>query len=388
MSVLTQRRILALAGAGVAIALAAAGCAGGVSSEVMPTNSSDGATTADTSGVERANAEVEQFTQVIAPTLPTEPLSSPADLAGKRIVYLPAVAALPIFQASWAALQDAADAAGMTAEICDTSVDPAKAAACLDQAINTGAAAIYIHAWSPALAQQAYDAAVATGIPIILGMASRPAGSPANVVTNGPDTAQASVLAANVIIGTSNGTANIIGVKGIDSPETISWYDAAAAELASNCPGCTLTTVEIKVPQSDQLPSKISAALLANPEADYLFPNLSPIVSATLQGAADAGRSGMAAVSAAATVNDLEAIKNGLLVASVGWDPVWASWSAVDLTGRMLLGDAVDPANYLSPLRVFNAENVAQLDVTQTAYESSAFWGGNAYQSEYKALWQ
>lgn len=97
----------------------------------------------------------------------------------------------------------------------------------------------------------------------------------------------------------------------------------------------------------------------------------------------------MAAVSSAATINDLEAIRNGLLVASVGWDPVWASWSAIDLTARLLIGDPVAPAAYVSPLRVFTADNVAELDVTQVGYESSAFWGGDAYhQAEYKALWQ
>lgn len=374
-----------LASIGLALALVASGCATGTGPG--PTESGSDVA-ADDVGVERAREQLATFTQVIEPPLPSDPLSEPASLSGQKIVYLPAVAALPIFQASWAGLQDAAAALGMTAEICDTTVDPAKAAACLDQAVNTGAAAIYIHAWSPALAQQAYDAAVATGIPIILGMVSRPADAPANVVTNGPDTAAASVLAANAIIADSDGTANIVGVKGIDSPETISWYDAAADEIGANCPGCELTTVEIKVPQSDQLPPKVSAALLANPDADYLFPNLSPIVSATLQGAADAGRTDMAAVSSAATVNDLEAINNGLLVAAVGWDPVWASWAAIDLTGRMLLGDAVDPVDYISPLRVFTPENVATLDVSQASYERSEFWGGNAYQAEYEALWR
>jgi hypothetical protein len=55
---------------------------------------------------------------------------------------------------------------------------------------------------------------------------------------------------------------------------------------------------------------------------------------------------------------------------------------------RLVLGDAVDPAQYEVPVRLFTEANVGDLQLTQAGWDSSDWFGGPGYQETLAALWQ
>jgi len=371
----------ALAVVGLSVSLAVSACG----SDTVPADNGG----ADSAGVERAKQQLAKYSQVIAPYIPAEKLSNPAALKGKKIMYIPAVASIPFFATSWKAVQAAFSAAGVDAEICDGKADPSVTSACLDQARNNGDAGIIMDALSPAIAQQSFDAVVKAGIPVVLGNIPAPDGSPATVVTVGPDTTLAVELAADSIIAASNGKATVVAVKDTDSPVTQSWYDNGIKEFGTNCPGCKVKTVETKTADLQSLPSKVSAAILAQPGTNYLLPELSPVAPATIQGAKDAGQTAMPAASTATTFSDLQQVANGQnLSTTVGWDVVLTSWYEADALNRLVLGQHVDTTKYVSAVRVFTKDNVTSLDITQNGWDTSNWFGGDAYQDAFRKLWK
>lgn len=353
-----------------------------------PADSSGGTT--DAGAIAAAQEQVEKYSGIVDGFMPTDPLSDPSALSGKSVVYIPAVAQLPFFATSYEAVKAAFAEVGMKADICDGAANPATTSACLDQALNSGAAGVIMDAISPEIAQESFDKVVASGMPVVLGNIPTPAGSPDNVATVGPDTTLAVSLAADAVIVDSEGAANVVTVRFIDSPVTEEWHDnGALPAFADSCPGCKVTTVDIKTPDMASLPAKIAAKLLADPSVDYLLPSLAPAVVSTTQGATDAGREGMPLASTATTVSDLQQIAaEGGLFASVGWDVVRTSWYEADVVMRKILGQDVDATQYVSPVRVFTADNIGDLDVSQAGWDSSNWFGGAGYQDEFRALWK
>lgn len=386
---LKPRATLAIA---VAAVLALAGCSQAAGTAPASSSASSSASSAGgDANVTAAQQQLDAHTAV--PTdgfLPTAKISGLAALKGKTVVYIPAVAQIPIFQTSFKAYSSALAAAGITAKLCDGQSNPSAVAACLQQAINTDAGGVILDSLPPIIAQQAYDAVLKAKIPVLLVTTSRPADSPASVQLGGPDIVAATALAADVIIADSKGKANVLAIRVIDSPSTIQWMnDGALKEFKDRCPGCTVKVIETKSADLQNLPSKVSAALLAAPNVNYLFPQFSAEVDGALKGAADASRTDLTGLNTVTTTGDLQRVKSGQgLKYSVGWDPVRESWVNTDLLLHLMTGQAVDASKYTVPVRVFTKANVAGLSLTQAGWDSSAWYGGTAYQTSLKALWQ
>lgn len=372
----------AAAAAGVALVLLLGGCTAPADT---PTDGGD----ADTSGLAHAQEQLDTYSEVVEGFLPSEPLTDGASLEGKTIFYIPAVAQIPFFATAYTALVDAFSNTGVNVQICDAQANPATMAACLDQALNTGAAGVIIDAVPPQIAQESYDAVVNAGIPVVLGNIPVPEGSPDTVKRVGPDTAAATALAADALIVASEGAAQVLAVRVIDSPTTQGWFDeGAGAEFAEFCPDCTVTIVDTKTADLQNAPAKVSAGLLADPSIEYLLPQLSPEILPTIAGATDAGRPELEAASTATTLGDLQLVSEGPnLIASVGWDIVRTSWVAADLLSRLMVGQAVTE-DYTVPLRVFTTENVADLDLSDEGWATSAWFGGTDYQDTLIGLWK
>lgn len=377
------RKALPIAVAGIALAALLVGC----SPSTPSGGSSSGA--ADSSGVDHAKAQLATYSKLGDGFVPSEPLTNASSLSGKTIVYIPAVAAIPFFATSYTALKAAFKVVGADVQICDAQASPAPTAACLQQAINIKAAGVIMDALPPVIAQEAYDAVVKAGIPVVLGNIPVPQGSPATVQTVGPDMNLTTALAADAIIAASKGTANVLAVRVIDSPVTSGWMDnGATPEFTKYCPGCKVTIIDTKTTDLQNLPSKVSAGLLANADASYLFPQLSPEITPTVQGATDAGKGTLTAASTATTLGDLQQLKAGPnLTTSVGWDVVRTGWIEADLLMRLIVGQKVDASKYVIPSRVFTKANTGDFELTQDAWDSSAWFGGTDYQKTLTGLW-
>jgi ribose transport system substrate-binding protein len=372
--------------------LVLAGCASSASSGNGGGNAASSASSGSAStnaGLAHAQQQIAKYSGVVDSYMPTDKLGDPAKLVGKKVMYIPAVATVPFFQVSWSGIQSAFAAVGIKASICDAQANPATMAACLNQAVNEGYSGIIIDSITPDTAQQAYDKAVSAGIPIVLGTLPLPAGSPSTVVSVGPEPNLPVQLEADAIIAKSGGNANIVGVEITDSTSTTSRYQGGAQELSTYCTACKLTTVQIKSPQMQQLPSQVSAAILADPGVSYLMPEFSNIADTSAQGATDASKGSLPLSTAATALSDLQELAAGKsLFSTVGWDVVRTSWNEADVLDRMMLHQQVDATLYLSPVRVFNSSNVKSLDISQAGWGDSNWYGGNGYQAAYRALWK
>lgn len=383
MHVSRARRSTAIAALGLAVTVLLSACGAGDGDD-----SSGG--TADAAGLDRAKAQLATYRDVVDGYVPSERLSDPTALKGKKVMYIPAVAAIPFFVTSWNVLQEALAAAGVESVICDAHADPAKTSACLDQARNDGVDGIILDALSPSIAQQSYDAVVGAGIPVVLGNLPRPDGSPDTVQALDAGTTLAVRLAADSIIVAAEGTGSVVGVRNTDSPVTQSWYDEGIAEFDTNASAMKVVTVDSKTAEQANLPAKVSAAILANPDARYSLGSVpQSFAEAAAQGAQDAGRPEVLSTTAAATLGDLQRLKSGTgYVSAVGWDIARISYYEADVMFRLILGDPVDTSAYVTPVRVFDRDNVDELDITEDGWVSSDWFGGDAYQAEFTSLWQ
>ncbi|MES2171138.1 MAG: substrate-binding domain-containing protein [Actinomycetota bacterium] len=378
----TQARFGAVIAATAAAALLLAGCASATPSASSSSGSGDSALVAS------AQKNVDAHTSNTTGFVPTDPITNIASLKGKTVIYIPAVAAIPIFATSFKAYADAFSKVGVTAKLCDGASNPSSVAACFQQAIDTKAGGVILDSLPPVIAQQAYDAVLAAKIPVALVTTARPDGSPDSVQLGGPDIVAATALAADAIIASTKGKAHVLAIRTIDSPTTQEWMDKGGVAELKKCSGCTVTTIDTKSADLANLPSKVSAALLADPSINYLFPQFSADVDGVIKGATDAGRSDLKGTNTVTTTGDLQKIAAGqTLEYSIGWDTVRESWMNSDMLMRLMAGQAVDGSKYTEPVRVFNSKNVKGLDLTQNGWDSSNWYGGTGYQTALEKLW-
>ena len=375
---------LALTAGAAAALLLLTGCS-------TSTSSATNSPSANTDGVSTAAGLVDQYSQVVESFTPSDavPGASTA-LKGKKVMYIPAVAAVPYFATSFKATQAAFSAVGMKAQLCDAQANPSSLSSCFTQVTTQGYAAVVIDSIDPSIAIEGFKAVAATGIPVIVLNVPVPAKSPTNVSGFGVDSVLQQRLSSAAIISDSKGTASVVGVRVIDHDGTKAWWDyGAAATYKELCPNCKLSVVETKTTDLQNLPAKVSAALLASPDAMYLQPELGPETIPTLQGGTDAGRTDLKATVASATLSDLQQLASGTgLKWAVTHDLVRLQWLSADMVIRSLSKVAFDATKYVINSRIFTPENVKGLDVTQAGWDDSNWFGGNDYQTTLKGLWK
>lgn len=345
----------------------------------------------DDEGVAYARAQVEAH---LVPSdegfVPTEPVPDVASLQGKHVVYIPILAQVPIFAISYEGFKAAFAEVGIETVLCDGAANPSAVASCFDQAVNTNAAGVVLESTPPQMALEAYNSVVAAGIPVLITGATPPPDSPATVQPGGVDVSSMMRLAIDYIIAESEGSATILGGEINDSETTIAWMDDAAAELAERCPACTMDRLPTKNSELQTYPSKVSAALLASPDIDWMFAQFSNPIKPMIQGATDAGRPEIPVVATTAVLGDLQQLATGgdSLQATVGYDVTRTSWFGADQLMRLIVGAPGDPADYgQQPLRIFTKDNVTDLDLTPEAWASGDWFAGSGYQETLKALW-
>lgn len=199
---------MAAIGGVITTTLLVASCATTVDPAPQPSSSG-----ASPTGVTEAAALVDTYTGLVDSFRPTEPLGDASSLSGKKLMYIPAVAAVPYFATSFKGTQAAVADLGMSAELCDAQANPSSLSSCFTQVLTQGFAAVIIDSINPAIAIEGFNEVAATGIPVVLVNVTAPDGSPKNVTSFGADNVFAQTLASSAIIADSKGTATIIGVK-------------------------------------------------------------------------------------------------------------------------------------------------------------------------------
>jgi ribose transport system substrate-binding protein len=155
-----------------------------------------------------------------------------------------------------------------------TATDPGAA---VQQAIDAGVDYISTTGFPMDLFKVQMAEAASRGIPLFLCYSiDVPKGPENNLYSDCYDATAAQAYAdamADHLAVDSGGTANILAVTIPSYPILNAQTEAMRARLAQNCPGCTLSLLEVSVNElaGGAVPQRVSSHLQTDPDVDYLF---------------------------------------------------------------------------------------------------------------------
>jgi ABC-type sugar transport system substrate-binding protein len=216
-------------------------------------------------------------------------IPSIANLAGKKIMIIPGVSALAACEEIAQAASNIAKASGMVPTIFNNQGSPAEHNTAIENAIHQGYAAIIMGcAMDPSQDAPAIAQAQKAGIVVGVYGGTPDMDQRANTTYNTDDPyAQDAKLATEQAIAQHNGQPfNAIAITSTATgPATAIEEAAIQAELAKDCPKCTLSAVNVEVPQwQTQIASTVTSQLLQHPNVSVLFPDYAGELTYVLAG--------------------------------------------------------------------------------------------------------
>ena len=223
-------------------------------------------------------------------------IPSIANLAGKKIMIVPGVSALAACEEIAQAASDIAKASGMVPTIFNNQGSPAEHNTAIENAIHQGYAAVIMGCAmdpsqnGPAIAQ-AQKAGLVVGVYGGTPDMDQKAGTTYN--TDDPYALDATLATEQAIAQHNGQPFHAIAITSFATgPATVIEQDAIKAELAKDCPQCTLSAVNVEVPQwQTQIASTVTSQLLQHPDVNVLFPDYAGELTYVLAGLAAAHRS-------------------------------------------------------------------------------------------------
>jgi len=211
-----------------------------------------------------------------------------ANLAGKKIMIIPGVSALAACTEIAQATAALATAVGMKPTIFANQGTPAEHNTAIENAIHQHYAAIAMGcAMDPSQNAPAIGQALNAGIAISVYGQTQEEAAADKVQYNNVDTyATDAKLAADQAVAQHDGKPfQAIAIVSKATPATATMENALRAELTATCPGCTVTDVNVEVPDwTNQIASATSSALLQNPNATVIFPFYAGMLTYMLAG--------------------------------------------------------------------------------------------------------
>jgi ribose transport system substrate-binding protein len=384
-----SRRIAAVGASVVALA-AVTGCGSDEKSSTSGKGGGPGVTAAKV-----RVADLMKPTTEYAP--PGPPLKNVKSLSGKTVWYIPITEKVEFFQAVTGGLRTALGKAGVKLRSCSGEANPSATAACVNQAVDARAGAIVLDAIPIAVAAQAFEAAKASDIPVLVtDQNPPPPGAPGAVKGIGDDKlAYASFGAqdlmrgvADWIIADSNGKANVLVTELTDSPSTQQWIRSGAiGEYRKYCPGCKTTVAKINIASLQRVPSIISSQLVRNQDTNYVQPQFDAVAQPVQQGVQQAGFSNkVKAASATGLLAGLQSVKQqGFIKADMAINYGYQGWAIADELFRMMLGEP--PVEERIPQRLFTKENIGTIKLTPQAEATGEWFGSTEFRDMFTKLW-
>jgi ribose transport system substrate-binding protein len=348
-------------------------------------------------GTAAARAKVAELLKPTTTFPPPGPaLKNVKSLAGKTVWYIPITEKVEFFQAVTSGLKTALGKAGVKFRSCSGEANPSATAACVNQAVDARAGTIILDAIPIAVAAQAFDAAKASSIPVLVTDQDPPPPGVPGAVKGLGDSKLAYTInaidlqraAADWVIADSDGRANALVAELTDSPSTQAWIEQGAlGELKKYCPGCRTATSKVNIASLQQVPSKISSDLLRQQDTNYVIAEFDALIQPMQAGVQQAGfASKVKAVSSSGLLAPLQQVKaGGFVKADLGIDYAYQGWATADEVFRMMLGQK--PVQEKIPNRLFTKENVGSLTLSPAAEASGEWYGSTAFRAMFTKLW-
>ena len=218
-----------------------------------------------------------------------------SNLKGKKLMIVPGDSALAacteIAQADAALATDV----GMVPTIFANQGTTAEHNTAIENAIHQGYAAIDLGCdYDPTTNAPALAAAQKAGIVVAVYGATQAQAQQTNVQYNNVDPyALDATLAVDQAVSQHNGQPfDAVAITSNAASATATMEAAIKAELAKTCPKCTLTEVNVEVPQwATDVAGAVSSALLQHPNVSVLFPDYAGMMTYVLQGIQTAHKS-------------------------------------------------------------------------------------------------
>ena len=225
-------------------------------------------------------------------------IPSIANLSGKKIMIIPGVSALAACEEIAQAASDIAKASGMVPTIFDNQGTTAEHNTAIENAIHGGYAAIIMGcAMDPSTSAPAIAQAQKAGIVVGTYGGTPDMDQRAGTTYNTDDPyALDAKLAAEQAIEQHNGQPfNAIAITSTATgPATAIEEASIQSTLAADCPKCTLTAVNVEVPNwQTQVASTVTSQLLQHPDVNVLFPDYAGELTYVLAGIQAAHRTGV-----------------------------------------------------------------------------------------------
>lgn len=373
-----------LAAGTAAVLLALAGCSSTASS--APTSTAAAAA----SDADGKQAAIDFVAASASPAVFTSP-GDAIDIAAAKGGTVAAITldnSLPFVRAVLDGMAEAADAAGVELQIYDAKGSTDTAAKEVSQAIAAKSSAIVAFGINFNLLPNAITEANDAGIPVIGALnidsnAELETGAAGEVSI---DYRKSGKLLAAYAIANTDGPVHA-ALQNLPSIETFTAMRQGVEDgFAEFCPeACTLQIDDMTQADFKTATETLTGTELARIDGlNWIFPAIDGIALNTipaieLAGVEDTVRVG----SINAVTANLEYIVDGRVQAvDVGNNNNWLGWAMLDRTLRAIGG--ADPAMSEVPVKLFDAENLAGVDVTSEA----ALFDDVDYKTEYAALWK
>jgi ABC-type sugar transport system substrate-binding protein len=215
-------------------------------------------------------------------------LPSIANLSGKKIMILPGDSALAACTEIAQADAAIATAAGMKPTIFANQGTEAEYNAAIEDAIHGGYAAIDAGCdFDPTLVAPAIAQAQKAGIVVAVYGATPQEATQSKVTynTDDPYALDAKYAAEQAVAQAGGKPFHAIAITSNAAPATAIMESSLKSELASVCPSCSLSEVDVEVPNwTTDIASTVTSQLLQHPDVTVLFPDYAGMLTYMLAG--------------------------------------------------------------------------------------------------------
>jgi ABC-type sugar transport system substrate-binding protein len=377
-----SRVAFGLAAAGAALLLAACSSSSSSSTPSTPQRTATSSSSSGTSSNANLSALTNDVNQGAAvPSFSTYAANyggavpNTANLRGKKIMIVPGASFLAacteIAQADAAIATDL----GMKATIFANQGTTAEHNTAIEDAIHGGYAAIDAGCdFDPTTSAPAIAQAQKAGI-VVAVYGATPQEAAASKVTYNTDDPYAldAKYAAEQAVAQHNGKPfNAIAITSNAAPATAIMESSLKSELASICPACTVTEVDVEVPnwQTD-IASTVTSQLEQHPDVTVLFPDYAGMLTYVLAGIEAAHKTGdvktYLAFGGGTPFIKLQTVQPGesIIQSDIGGYPPWTGYLLFLQTARAL--EHMTPISYtaaIGPDRIATPQNAVNVLTT------------------------
>lgn len=323
---------------------------------------------------------------------PGPALGDASSLRGKTVYWIPITSVAPIFTVEQKNATEAFAAMGVKLQLCDGQATPEVVGRCVGQAVAAKAAGIITTSTPPEFARQAFDGAVAAGIPMLFvntkdatvpsEWGKKAAAMPNNWNAQGE-------LNNKLIVADSGGKASVLQVGVTDSSATTAFFEQGMkGNLTEQCPGCTISDVQTSSTQISNLTSLVSSALVKRPDTKYVVVQFDSFAAPVIQAIRQQNKqNSIKLLTHLGQLDSLKRVADGQQFADTGYSIAALGWNEADAMMRMMLGQDPLVDKHVTPIKTFTKDNAGTLDLTQAGWESGKWDSSDDFRAMYKELW-